>query len=137
MRDVFCFLLVLAAIFYPGSGMVAEPMLISLEVQNETLGETLGQVSQISGYTIYLHPQWRDIPITIRLQNLPLEKAVLKILNNRINYAIIWDETEKSISITGVKIARRQQMNPGNNGQGKGINGQGIRFEQASRTTEY
>lgn len=121
---------------YPGLVGSAGQGLISLEVRDETLEKTLARVSKISGYTIYLQSEWRDLSVTVSLKNLTLEQAIRKILNNRINHAIVWNDIEKNIIITGVETS------PGRKGvsgdwQQKELSGQGIRFEQGSRTTVY
>jgi len=160
-RCIVVVLMALATAFSPGSARSGEQSFISLEVRDETLEKTLDQVSKISGYTIDLQSRWRDLPVTVRLVNLSLEQAVKKILDNRMNYAVIWDDKEKNISITGIEISpvgmvnpgviwqqkgigdegirfeQGSRANPGIIGQQKGISGQGIRFEQRSRTTKY
>jgi hypothetical protein len=128
-------LMVMGTVFHPGPAWSAEPGGIDLEIRDQSLEKALGQVSQISGYTIYLQPMWRDEKVTVTLVNLSLEQAIIKILDNSINYAIIWNDTEKKISIIGAKTV--QENNPVIIPHPKGISGQGIRFEQGSRTTEY
>lgn len=134
---VFFVLMAMVTVFDPGSGRSAEHGSISLEVRDETLEKTLRQVSKLSGYTIYFQPMWRDLLVTERLVNLTLEQAIVKILDNRISYAIIWDDKEKNVSIFGIELSRQRKAKSGGGKQSKGIRGQGIRFEQLSRTTKY
>jgi len=136
-RIFFFVLIAFLAGVYPGLGRSAEQGVISLEVRDETLEKTLGRVSRISGYTIYLQPEWRDLSVTVSLLNLTLEQAVLKILDNRINHAIVWNDQEKKISITGVEISQIKQGVPGGIQQPKNISGQEVRFEQESKTAFY
>jgi hypothetical protein len=141
-KNAFCFILtVLVTIFYPNSGRSTEQNLISLDVQNGTLGKTLKMVSEMSGYTIELQQVWHEVPVTVRLVNLPLEQAIVKILDNRINYAITWNHRINNIAIFGSPLSqeRGQVGKEGNRSinERKAISGQGIRFEQASRTTDY
>lgn len=133
---VFLVLIALSAAVYPGLGRSAGLGLISLEVRDETLEKTLARVSRISGYTIDLQPEWRDLSVTVSLKNLTLEQAIRKILNNRINHAIVWNDIEKNIIITGVEISPGRKGASGDRQQ-KELSGQGIRFEQGSRTTVY
>lgn len=136
-----CILTVLVTLFYPDSGKSGEQNFISLDVQNETLGKTLKTVSEISGYTIELQQMWHEVPVTVRLVNLPLEQAIVRILDNRINYAITWDHKINNISIYGSPLSREtgrveKERNRISN-EHKEISGQGLRFEQASRTIDY
>lgn len=141
-KNAFCFILtVLVTNFCPDSGRSTEQNLISLDVQNGTLGKTLKTVSKISGYTIELQQMWNEVPVTVRLVNLPLEQAILKILDNRINYAITWNYNKKNISIFGSPLSLEKGQ-PGKVenriiNEHKEISGQGIKFEQASPTTDY
>lgn len=138
-------------ILNPASARSKGQPLISLEVRDATLEKTLNHVSKLSGYTIELQPALNDLSVTVLLENLPLEKAVLKILDNRINYLIVWNDKEKKISIMGVEISKKNKKENGFRIQNKplpGLNtefrsqkiplsGQHTRFEQISRTTHY
>jgi hypothetical protein len=123
--------------FHPASGKSADQPLVSLEIVDETLEETLHKVSKISGYTIDIQPQWRDLSITVLLVNVPLEEAILRILSNRINHAIVWNDKEKKIAITimGSSI-KTKEYGIFKKLQNR-LSGQNTRFEQMSKTTEY
>ena len=139
------FLLMVAVInvLQPALVRSAGPLFISLEVTDETLEKTLNQVSEISGYTIDLQSSWYDLPVTVRLLNVPLEQAIPRILGNRVSYAITWNDTEKYISITISEISQKKR-DPGDHGDPrkfgryhKQLPGQGIKFKQASHTADY
>ncbi len=135
IKVFFWVLTALAIVFYPGPARSGVEGFISLEVQDETLEKTLGKVSDISGYTIDLEPKWHDLKVSIRLVNIPLEEAILKILDNRINYAVIWKHKDKKILILGTEIFPERKINSGITPQQKKLSGQGVMFEQGSRTT--
>ncbi len=141
-KNAICFILmVLVTIFYPNSSKSTEQNLISLDIKNGTLEKTLKMVSEMSGYTIEVQQMWHEVPVTVRLVNLPLEQAIVKILDNRINYMITWNPKIKNISIYGSSLSQEsgQLGKEGSRSinERKAISGQGIRFEQASRTTDY
>jgi hypothetical protein len=146
------FFLVMVAVInvlLPALVRSAGPLLISLEVTDETLEKTLNQVSEISGYTIDLQSSWYDLPVTVHLLNVPLEQAIPRILDNRVSYAITWNDTEKSISITISEISQKKRDPVENKASGdhgdprkfgrfhKQLPGQGIKFKQASHTADY
>jgi hypothetical protein len=133
-KSAFCFILtVLITGFYLNSGRSTDQNLITLDVQNGTLEKTLKMVSEMSGYTIELQQMWHEVPVTVRLLNLPLEQAIVKILDNRINYAITWNHRKNNIAIYGSPLSQGHRSID----ERKAISGQGVRFEQASRTTDY
>lgn len=146
---------------HPTLGKSIEQQFISLDVTDGTLQETLDQVSKISGYRFTVQAKWHDLPVTVHLLNVPLEQAILKILGNDINHAILFNDKEKHISIFINEISQKRKA-PGLLGrkifqkekklsviaedekapvsvtnQPMPLSGQGRKFEQVSRTTDY
>ena len=71
---------------------------ISVNAENETLMNILGKISQISGYEIEFDQEWGNHPVNIRFENESLEAALSRVLAN-LNHALIWNDSEKKISI--------------------------------------
>jgi len=103
-----CFFSVLAAmaicIAVAGAGFGqdsdAEPQ-ITLESKNRPLGEVLDQISRETGYVFTIDESWQDRPIKASLQNVPLHRALKRILSS-LNHALIYEsETEIRIAIYG------------------------------------
>jgi len=149
---LFSIIIASITVFSLDSGISAEPRLITLSVIDETLGKTLKRISKISGYTIDLQPKWYDLPVTVHLLNVPLEQAILKILRNRVNHAIIWNDKAKTISIILSEISQKKRDPVENKASGdhgdlgdpgglgkflKQLPGHGIKFIQASQTADY
>ena len=71
---------------------------ISIKAENETLTEVLNKISQASGYEIEFDQAWGDHPVNINFSDETLENALSRVLAN-LNHALIWNESEKKISI--------------------------------------
>lgn len=133
----FFILLALINALHPAPGKSAEQTFVSLKVIDETLEKTLSHLSKISGYTINLQSRWHNLPVTVDLLNVPLEQAIPRIIGKRINHAIVWNDKEKKITIIIIGISQKKKEFNEFRKQQKQLNGQGTRFGQASRTTEY
>ena len=72
--------------------------LISLKAENSTLKEVLTKTANDTGYRILLNEEWESTPITIELRNETLRAALSRFLKG-LNYAITWDESNKTISL--------------------------------------
>ena len=72
--------------------------LISLQAKNDTLKNVLAKISNDTGYRIFLNEEWESTPITIELRNETLRNALGRFLKG-LNYAITWDESNKTISL--------------------------------------
>ena len=73
--------------------------LISLESEDETFKGIFEKIANDTGYRFLIAEELINIPITIKLRNETLEGALRWLLRG-FNYTIIWDETEKKISIS-------------------------------------
>jgi hypothetical protein len=72
---------------------------ISIEAEDETFMSVFEKIASVTGYQFLIAEELVNIPITIKLRNETLEGALMWLLRG-LNYAIIWDETEKKISIS-------------------------------------
>ncbi len=127
-------------VLIPGPGRPAENCLISLEAVDEKLETTLSRISKISGYTIELHSKKQFGRININLSNVPLERAFSKIFDKDLNYAIVWNDIKKIISITIIENSqnlKKPDESKYEGGVNIPLNGKNIRFKQMSRTTNY
>jgi len=70
--------------------------LISLEAKEEKLKDVLKKIANDTGYRVFLNEEWENMAITIRLHNETLGGAIDRLLRG-LNYAITWDETEKTL----------------------------------------
>jgi hypothetical protein len=72
--------------------------LISLKAENDTLKGVLAKIANDTGYRILLNEEWESTPISIELRNVTLRAALGRFLKG-LNYAITWDESNKTISL--------------------------------------
>jgi len=71
---------------------------ISLKAKNESLKGVLGKIAKHTGYRIFLNEEWGNTPISIELHNETLRRSIGRLLIG-LNYAITWDEGNKTISM--------------------------------------
>jgi len=119
--------------------MSAEERLITLSVIGETLEKTLKRISEISGYTIDLQSGQQEARVSVKLSNVPIEKAFAKILGKATDYAIVWHDKEKKITIfifNGSQKNKEDEKNKEVNIRPGQLSGQGIKFSQMSGTTD-
>ena len=79
-----------------GQELTEEPN-ISIEVQDQPLGEVLDIISQDTGYTFKVSNQWKDYSVNASIQSMPLNKGLNRILAG-LNHVIIY-ESENNINI--------------------------------------
>lgn len=79
-----------------GSELQNEPH-ISLEVENQRLGDVLEEITLDTGIEFKLNDQWRTYPVNASVENMPLNRG-LKLILKGLNHAIIY-ESDKSIKI--------------------------------------
>ncbi len=83
-----CYLCLLVAGYVGGeTASVDNP--ISLTMENRPLGEVLDAITEMTGHTFSIDEQWRDLPVSVSADRLPLYK-VLKLLFANLNNAIIY-----------------------------------------------
>ncbi len=63
--------------------------LISLDANNQPLGEILDDISAETGYQFRIDESWNDFPVTASIKNEPLHKGLKRILRN-LNSAVIY-----------------------------------------------
>ena len=72
--------------------------LISLDAKDQNLKGVLEKIAKRTGYRIYLNEDWENKPISIKLDNETLRSSISRLLRG-LNYAITWDEGNKTISM--------------------------------------
>lgn len=90
-----------SVVFVPGAfGAGAQLKLasVSIKADNKPLTQVLDEISEASGYTIQFDEEWGNEPVSLSIENKPLDKALNRVLAN-LNHAVIWNEAEKKISI--------------------------------------
>ena len=71
---------------------------VSIKAENKPLTQIFKELSEISGYKIQFNNQWGDVPVNLNFKNVPLDKALNRILA-KLNHAVIFNEEEKKITI--------------------------------------
>ena len=79
-----------------GAESLDEPH-ISLEVENQPLGDVLEKITIDTGFEFKWNDQWRTYPVNASVKNVPLQRG-LKFILQGLNHAIIY-ESGKSIKI--------------------------------------
>ena len=97
-------LLMLVFVWVPCS-MAEQPAeiepLISVDAQNEPLGDVFGKISRETAYTFIIEDRWRSHPVKIAFQDLPLNVGLKRILAN-LNHVIVYESAhEIRIAIFG------------------------------------
>ena len=83
----------------------AEP-LISIEAQNEPLGQVLDQITRDTAYTFIVDEQWRTYPVRTAFQDLTLNDGLKRILSN-LNHVIVYESADEiRITIYGQATPR-------------------------------
>ena len=67
----------------------ANDSLITMSVQNMPLGEVLEKLEEATGRTFTIDEQWQEIPVSVALDNVPLDRALKRILVN-LNHVVIY-----------------------------------------------
>ena len=79
-----------------GAESLDEPH-ISLEVENQPLGDVLEKINLDTGFEFKWNNRWSTYPVNTSIKNLPLQRGLRFVLQG-LNHAIIY-ESDKSIKI--------------------------------------
>jgi hypothetical protein len=87
---------------------------ISLTAKNEPLGDVLKKISMATGYEIILDNNWRGYPVTVSIEDIPLNKGLKRILKD-LNNVIVYVSSKKIKIIIYDKISpdRGSSISPG------------------------
>ncbi len=131
------FLIAFVITAFSPSAKGTDPCRVTLTAADEPLQTTLARLASICGYTIELHSDQPDRPITIRLSGVPFDIALSKILGQSTNHAIVWNETQKTVLVTVFSDTDPKGSTPVKLFDKIPIPlpAKGIRFEQMSPTT--
>lgn len=88
----------------------AESQLLSLDARGESLGEVLKKISNNTGYSITVDPEWTGLPVSGSFKNLPVNQGLRRILAN-LNHSIFFDDANQRISIV-IKSFINGEENP-------------------------
>ncbi len=91
---------------FAGSSANAGDELISLTVENEPLGNVVNKISVATGYEIALDHDWRNYPVSVDLEKVPLHKGLKRILKD-LNNVIVYVSRKK------IKIIIYDKISPG------------------------
>lgn len=81
------------------SGEESENSRFSLNVEEEALRAVLQKISTSTGYTITISEELADMPVTVRIKDVSLDKGLRRLLKG-FNYTLVTLEEEKKIIIT-------------------------------------
>jgi len=106
--DIYLFLTVLFLMLpigsFAGSSANTGDELISLTAENEPLGDVLNKISMATGYEIVLDHDWRNYPVSVALEKVPLHKGLKRILKD-LNNVIVYVSSKKIKIIIYDKIS--------------------------------
>jgi len=71
--------------------------MINLTVENQPLGDVLGEITRETGYRFNLSQEWLDFPVSAAIDDLPLEQGLNRLLRN-LNHTVVW-EADQTVSI--------------------------------------
>jgi|GEM_PF-3496521 len=100
--------LLYAASFQAAAAERVDPteQLISIEAQNEPLGQVLDQITRDTAYTFIVDEQWRTYPVRTAFQDLSLNDGLKRILSN-LNHVIVYESADEiRITIYGQATPR-------------------------------
>ena len=80
------------------SEAAADQVVLSLDARNDSLGNVLNKLAESSGYRIEFNRKWSDYPVNVRIKDESLDDALKRVLND-FNYAIVWDERAKIVTL--------------------------------------
>lgn len=80
-------------------GKESEDSRFSLNVEEEALRAVLQKISTSTGYTITISEELADVPVTVRIKDVSLDKGLRRLLKG-FNYTLVTLEEEKKIIIT-------------------------------------
>ncbi len=68
--------------------------LITMSVQNMPLGEVLEKLQGVTGQIFIIDDQWKEIPVSVALDNVTLDKALKRILV-KLNHVVIYGANDQ------------------------------------------
>jgi hypothetical protein len=92
-----------------GSQKEGELPVVSLSAKEEPLRKVLDKISIASGYEIILNGESGDLSVSVTFKNAALGEALKRVLRD-LNYVAVWDQGDKSISLT-VYVLRGAEKN--------------------------
>jgi hypothetical protein len=81
--------LLLICVALAGSETIATNHTISLTVRNQPMVDVLAKISDMTGFSLSISPEWEQMPITVSFDNESLHNGLKRILS-KLNYAIIY-----------------------------------------------
>ena len=88
--------------------------LISLTAKEEPLADVLKKISMSTGYEIILDDNWRSYPVTVSLEEIPLNRGLKRILKD-LNNAIVYVSSKKIEIIIYDKISHERESSASSN----------------------
>ena len=79
-----------------------EETLVSLEVQNESLGAVLDRIGADTGYRFRIDERWTSVPVSARLNQFPLDRALKRVLREFDNIIIYHPDRVIEIRVFGM-----------------------------------
>lgn len=71
---------------------------VTIDADRQPLAKVLDEISKNTGYHVSINESHLNTPVTIHLQQRPLEEALKRILG-QLNHVIIYDDAEKIVKI--------------------------------------
>lgn len=118
--------------------------LISIKAENAIFKNVLEKIAKDTGYEFLIAEELANMPITVEFMNESLDGAITRLLRG-LNYTIIWNEIEKTISISiyGKGVTKWMPISGSSGAQPQpvsgsdlSISGQKTKFDQATSTLE-
>jgi type II secretory pathway component GspD/PulD (secretin) len=76
------------------ASLAAHEYLITLNVQNTPLGAVLEKIEADTDLKFNIDEQWKDVPVSVTLEKIPLDKALQRILVN-LNNVVIYGSNDQ------------------------------------------
>lgn len=83
------------------ASLAAHEYLITLNVQNTPLGAVLEKIEADTDLKFNIDEQWKDVPVSVTLEKIPLDKALQRILVNLNNVVIYGSNDQVKIVVFG------------------------------------
>jgi hypothetical protein len=111
--------------------MAPNTPLTSIEAEDAIFKDVLDKIAKDTGYRFLIAEELAKMPITVKFTDESLDRALWILLKGR-NFAIVWDEIEKkiSISIYGKSVTDWTPIPSPD----LSLSGQGTKFDQATST---
>jgi hypothetical protein len=108
----FAILTGISALNAPGGQVTPAEPLVSLDAQNRPLADVLAEVARQTGMTITLNNPWRGHPVNASIQQMPLTKALKRILAS-LNHTVVYESgREIRIEVYGEAVSRPAPLRP-------------------------